>query len=239
MPSDFQFCLSLFLYFDRYIIVYSSVGLDCLEWVIDQLALSLVDLIVGVALRGLTVELHEFGLELGDLLLESFLLLLWSLELPAESDCLGLSDFLFERLLFGFEISIELLLLLLELIESFISLLLQGFLTLLGLLFLLLWEDVHASSLALELILELLLGISMSLSELLLLRLELVIEFLALSFLLILGHLSRLLLGSLEIGLGLLKNILWGEVVNFVTHWGTLVGDFLDLVDGLHFKVCF
>ena len=195
---------------------------------IDHLALSLVDLFVGVAIWGLTVELHEFGLEFGDFLLESFLLLLWSLELPAKFDGLGLSDFLFECLFLGFEISIELPLLLLELIVSFISLLLQGLLALLGFLFLpLLWEDVHASGIALELILELLLGVSVSLSELLLLSLELIIEFLALSFLLLLGHLSGLLLGSLEIGLRLIQNILWSEVVVF----GTLSSELLNLVE--------
>ena len=89
---------------------------------------------------------------------------------------------------------------------------------------------MHASGLALELILELLLGIFVSLSELVLLRLELVVEFLALSFSLIFGHLSGLLLGSLEIGLLLIQDILWGEVV-VVAHWGALGGDFLDLVE--------
>ena len=72
--------------------------------------------------------------------------------------------------------------------------------------------------------------VSAFLSELVLLRLELVVEFLALSFSLFLGHLSGLLLGSLEIGLLLIQNVLWGEVV-VLAHWSALGGDFLDFVE--------
>ena len=105
---------------------------------VDQYAFSLIDLFIGVALWGLAIEVHEFGLELGNFLLESFLLLLWSLNFSAIDVGLSLSNLLSKSLFLGLELTVELFLLLSELILSFLSLLLEDLLTLLSLLFLLL-----------------------------------------------------------------------------------------------------
>ena len=210
-----------------------SVGTDSLEWFVDKLTLSLVGFFVGVTFWSLTVELHEFSLKLGNFLLKSLFLLLWSSLLPAINVGLGLPDFLSESLLLGLELSIKLLSLLFHKLLSFRALFFDGFFVLLALFFLLfLWEDVHISCLILEFILQLLLGISMLLFELIDLSFELIIDFFALSFLLFFGHLSRFLLGCLKIFFLLFKHILWCELIVTLFHWvATFGSDLLDLVE--------